>query len=700
MMRATGLAIAAAVLAAIATQPASATPCGGGTIVISATSDTPLTGLVYNVGQKAVLTATATGIAPLSYAWTIPGPHIKDYQDSLGTKTYNPMSGNPPPAAPTAWSTTSIAAADLAQQSLSLYWQPSPAQTHPNTGPGETRAISLTVTLAGGVTCTTTLDVTVERNLTDPNRQPEDFYTANHRPATSTNPAHGGVVDEHIYWHQIVGGGPTNSWVQFLPWHTFFLRRFDEWRLAFGYAPVAPWYPGRPLPTGPEFDHNPALRLVYNSDSGNSPFEYTLAGNPTPGVPPNRLSDFASVNTFTGAFEGTFHGFVHCRIGVQPVFDPNNPDTSFFTASGPYYGSMCMASSPKDPMFFRWHGYIDKMYANYCRLPNPAPVCHVTAEPAADPWIGDNAADIAASGAVPSPGAHWMSPDIWNRRAPVTTDACIPRAPPPNLNTVGGVVRDCGSDADHENPVTGTTNYLYATLRNSGRTQRNAYAEVAVYIANASTGLSWPTDFKLLYDSRQFITLNLEPGQVTDIGPLPWTPPSPTPSDHFCLYIRILSVQEAPLVEGTNVDANVANSNSIAWRNMKVVNPGQMMMAQFIVRNIQPEEELLTLDVAVPPEMLRTARPVLTIDSVLQRAAGERLQVRGAQALGHGRVQITEPRAILTGLRLPARGQGVAEIQIDGGPQTPAGDVVITQRSRRGVDGGVTVRVTPDRKGY
>ncbi len=688
-----GLMLAAAALAAVTAEPAWATPCGGGTITIAATSDTPLSGLAYNVGQRAILTAQATGIAPTSHAWTIPGPYIKDYQDSLGTKAYNPMSGNPPPAAPIAWSTTPISAADRAQPSVSLYWQPSPAQTHPNTGPPEIRTVSLAVTLAGGISCTTTLDVTVERNLTDPNRQPEDYFTSNHRPPTSTNPTHGGIVDEHIYWHQIVQGGPTNSWVQFLPWHTFFLRRFDEWRQAFGYAPTAAWYPGRPLPTGPEFDHSASLRRVYDPDSGKVPFEYTLAGAPTIGVPPNRLSDFTSVNTFTGAFEGTFHGFVHCRIGVQPAFDPANPDTSFFTTSGPFYGSMCMASSPKDPMFYRWHGYIDRMYGNFCRLKSPAPICHVAAAPAADPWMGDNAADIAGGGTVPSPGARWMSPDIWNRRAPVTTDACVPRIPPPNLHTVGGVTRECGSDADHENPVTGSTNFLYATLRNTGRTQVNLYAEVAVYIANASTGLAWPADFKLLPDSRQLITLNLEPGQVTDIGPLPWSPPSPAPSDHWCLYIRVLSVQEAPLVEGTNVDTNVANSNSIAWRNMKVVNPGQMMMAQFIVRNIQRGEETLTLDLAMPPELLRGARPVLLLDPILQRASGERLQMRGARALGPGRIEIVEPRAILAGFRMPARAEGVAQFKLEGSAETPPGDVIITQRSSRGVDGGVTVRV-------
>lgn len=669
---------------ALTTRPALAVPvpCSGGTIDIGVTSDTPLTGAAFNVGQEARFSAIASGISPSSYSWTIPGPHIKNYQEDLGTRT------SPMPAAPTPWSTTALSPADLAMANVSLFFKPSAAQVHPLNGPPESRTVSLTVNV-GAASCTVTRNVTVERNLADPDRQPEDYYTSNHRAPATTNPKLGNVVDEHMYWHGFVGGGPVGHWSQFLPWHGYFLGRFDQWRAEFGYPPVAPWQPGRPLPTGPEFDHPAALRLVYSPDANRVPPNFTLAGS----IPTltNNLAQYASLDAFNSAFEPFFHGQIHCNIGV---YDPD-----FFTTDGPLFGSMCLSSSPKDPMFWRWHGFIDRLYRNYCRLKSLT--CHFSAMPAADIWMADNLTDVANGGTVPSPGIHWMSPDVWNRTAEVTTDACMPRTTPPFLNTVGGVTRNCGSDADHENPVSGATNYLYATLRNtSGTPQRNVYAEVAVYIANASTGLSWPADFTMLPESRQFITLNLEPGQATQIGPLPWTPPSPTPSDHFCIYLKVLSVQETPPVEGANVDTNVANSNSIAWRNMKVVNPGQMMMAQFIVRNIQPREELLTLDVTMPPELLGRARPVLTLDAALQRAAGERLQVRGARMLDRGRILITEPRVSLAGLRMPARAKGVVAVRIEGGPQTPPGDVIITQRSSRGVDGGVTIRVAPTRGGY
>jgi len=663
-------------------RPAAAAPvaCAGGTLDFTAVSDTPFTLPTFNVGQKTTLTAVTTGFTAASFSWTIPGPHIKDYNEDLGTQMAVP------PATPLPWSTTPLAAADLAASTVSFYWKPSAAQIHPLTGGPEARVVSLTVTPTAGGTCISSATFMIERNLTDADKQPEDFYTSTHRTATTTNPGFGHVVDEHIYWHQFVHDS-LPGWLRFLAWHGYFLRRFDQWRAEFGYGAVAPWYPGRPLPTGPAFDHPASLRLVFDPNANRIPTWYTIAGGTaTDSGGQTKLADYASLNAFESSFEGGYHGTVHCNIGSHVG--------GFFDTSGPGFGSMCKASSPKDPMFFRWHGFIDTMYRNYCSLRGIT--CFSGPDPASDPWMGDNAADIAANGAVPSPAPHWLSPDIWNRRTEVTTDACIPRDPAPNLNTVGGVTRHCGSSADHENPLTGVTNFLYATLRNTRPAPaRNVYAEVAVYIANASTGLAWPTDFTMLPESRQFITLFLEPGQVTDIGPLPWTPPSPSPSDHWCLYIRVLSVQEAPLVEGTNVDTNVANSNSIAWRNLKIVGPGEKKISSFIVRNIQAAEERLALQLDVTPALFQTGKLVLRLDDALQRAitAGE-ARLDGVKRTEQGLFTVTSPKARIDGIRLAAREQGAATVELDAPAGRAAeGDVQVTQFSSKGVDGGVTLRV-------
>jgi hypothetical protein len=684
-MKKTSWIFGAVMLAALASaRQAAASPvaCAGGTIDIATTSnaDTPMAGTTYNVGQHAIFTAVSSGITPTSYAWTIPGPHVHDYNDNLNTTAA--------PPAPLAWNTTALTAADLQAPAVDLYFGPSPAQTYPSNGPAETRIVSLTVHV-GSTICTVSKSVNVERNLTDPDRQPEDYYTSNHPAGTSTTPGFGHVIDEHMYWHQFVmHNPPAGNWRQFLAWHGIFLRRFDEWRQQFGYPPVAPWYPGRPLPTGPEFDQTASLRLAFDPSNNRISTYFTIAGGTA--VDPlvaaaSKLADYGSLDIFSNSFEATYHGDTHCNIGTHVG--------GFFDTSGPGFGSMCRSSSPKDPMFWRWHGFVDRLYRNYCRLKNLA--CNVAPDPAADPWMGDNTADIAAGGVPPSPGLHYISPDIWNRRSEVTTDACIPRTSPPSLNTVGGVTRNCGSDADHENPVAGVTNYLYATLRNTGTApHRNLYAEVAVYVANASTGLNWPTDFTMLPESRQFITLNLEPGQVTAIGPLPWTPPSPTPSDHWCIYIRVLSVQETPPMEGPVVDTNVANSNSIAWRNLKIVHPGERMMSRFIVRNVRREGEALTLEFATPAGLIGRGRMIVQLDQALQRAAGEAPKLRGVRPLEGGQFLITDAHAAIDGLRLPPRGSGVAELRFEPSPQLEeGGDIIVTQRSSAGVDGGVTLRV-------
>jgi Common central domain of tyrosinase len=666
--------------------------CGGGTLDIGATSDTPFTLPTFNVGQRTTLSAVTTGFSAATFSWTISGPTIKDYNDNLGTQQ------SPPPATPLPWSTTPLAAADLATSTVSFYWKPSPAQTHPLLGPPEPRAVSLTVTLSGGASCTSSTTFTIERNMTNVDKQPEDLYTSTHRAPTTTNTGFGRVVDEHIFWHQFVGGGADGSWLQFLAWHAYFLRRFDDWRAEFGYDRVAPWYPGRPLPTGPAFDHPASLRQVYNADNNRLPTWFTIAGG-TAARPPDasgtpsgqqKIIDFATLNNFSDAFEGTFHGQVHCRIGSS-----NPALNDFFSTSGPFFGSMCKATSPKDPMFWRWHGFIDLMYRNFCRVKNLT--CHSTPDPTTDAWMGDNDPDIAAVGNVPSPAPRWLSPDIWNRRTAVTTDACIPRIPPPHLTTVGGVTRDCGTAADHENPVSGVTNFLYATLRNTrpGAT-RIAYAEVAVYIANASTGLAWPADFTLLPESRQLITIHLEPGETTDIGPLPWTPPAPTTSDHWCLYIRVLSVQEAAAVETANVDSNVANSNSIAWRNVKVVPPGQgRTTSRFTMRNIREGEERLALQIELAPELLKTGQVTLVLDPPLQSA----LEAGGAKFDGvemrkPNLLVITTPKARIDGFLLKPRAQGSLTLELTStAPNKIEADVHITQLSAKGADGGVTLRI-------
>jgi Common central domain of tyrosinase len=691
------LAAATLLSSVAAVASAMAAPCAsGGSLTITASADSlalsPVAATTFNFGEHVIVTAAASGFTIASYAWTIDGPNIKDYSEDLGTET------SPSPAAAVPWSTTPLAAADLAAPSVGFYWVPTAGQFEPNNGPFS-RNVSLTVAKTGGGNCAVSATYTVERSETNIARQAEDFYTSNHRVPTATIAGDGHVVDEHIFWHFNIDGDLSfPQWMHFLAWHGEFVRRFDLWRQEFGYNKVVPWYPGRPLPTGPQFDADAGLRLsLYVPDNNRIPTYYTLTGGTVNDSnlagTHKKLADYASLDDFTSSFEGSYHGTVHCNIGAH--------GGSFFETSGPNFGSMCLASSPKDPMFWRWHGFIDLMYRNYCALhscPSPSP-----ADPAADPWMADNPTDITDNGTVPSPGLHYISPDIWNRRTQLTTDACVgPIDSYGDHVTSGGVVRNCGTSADHENPVSGVTNYLYGTLRNTRPdSPRVVYVEVGAYYALASTGLHYPTDFTMVPEARQFLAVFLEPGTTTSIGPIPWTPPTlPPANDHWCLYLRVLSVQATPPVETMNIDADVANNNDLAWRNIKVVAPGDTSPPSFfIVRNIGRETQPLALHFEVPEQLLNSPSTIhVTLDAALERALKEgRGTMQGLKADGKGGFVLTGPKGEITGLQLAARGEGHVKVQLGPVKPTVRGDINIIQTSRTGVDGGVTIRLAGKR---
>ena len=686
--------LSAAILSGIfaaASDPANAGACaGGGSLTITASADsitlTPVPATTFNFGEHVILTAAASGFTIASYSWSIDGPTIKDYSESLGTEAMPSLSAEQP------WSTTALAASDLTASSVGFYWVPSAAQVEPNNGPF-TRNVSLTVMKSGGGSCVANATFNVERNESDITRQAEDFYTSNHRAATETNPLDGQVVDEHIYWHMNIDGNLTfPDWMHFLAWHGAFMRRFDQWRQEFGYNPVVPWYPGRQLPTGPQFDADAGLRLVYNADNNRIPTYYTITGGTVAdGGGEKKISDYATLDDLTSSFEGSYHGQVHCNIGAKSF------GSNFFETSGPSYGSMCLASSPKDPMFWRWHGFIDLMYRNYCHFhscPSPSP-----ADPSADPWMADNPTDIADNGTVPSPGVHWISPDVWNRRAPVTTDACVaPIDAYGDHDSTGASLRNCGTSADHQNPVTGVTNYLYGTLRNTRPESAGVvYAEVGVYYALASSGLTYPTDFTFVPESRQFIALHLEPGQTTSIGPIPWVPPPlPPANDHYCLYMRVLSVQATPPVEGMGIDTDVADNNNLAWRNIKIVAPGDMSAPSFmIVRNIRDGAQRVMLEFDVPPVLLHDGGNLrVTLDPTLIKAfeAGTR-GLEGLKPDGANTFVTTSPKAVIQELEMAPREEGHVRFEIKPAKVPVAGDITVTQRSAKGVDGGVTLRL-------
>jgi uncharacterized delta-60 repeat protein len=160
----------------------------------------------------------------------------------------------------------------------------------------------------------------------------------------------------------------------------------------------------------------------------------------------------------------------------------------------------------------------------------------------------------------------WMSDNIWIR----------------NYNDNG---------LEHQNPVysaTGNANFIRVRVINNSCITSLGNEQLKLYWAKASTALSYPNPWMggITYPptganmGSPIGTLNipvLQPGEET-ILTFPWIVPNPndygTDGDqwHFCLLARITATND-PMTstETTDLNANVRNSNNIAWKNVTVV---------------------------------------------------------------------------------------------------------------------------------
>ena len=207
--------------------------------------------------------------------------------------------------------------------------------------------------------------------------------------------------------------------------------------------------------------------------------------------------------------------------------------------------------------------------------------------PAADVWLMDNPTD---TGVEPSVGSMWLGPDPWNR-----------------------LVED--GITTHENPEFGQTNYLYATLRNASAVDVAA-TTVGFWVASAALGLTWPANFEYV---GQVAVPNMGPGEVRQIGPLAWNPPSPAPSSHFCMYVRVDSPQDPIPAEGPGIGSNSRNNNNIIYRNLTIVDLLSSQTVSFLVRNIDKEVQEVDVLLAVPEEFLKIGQVFVGLSPQLEK---------------------------------------------------------------------------------
>jgi PKD repeat protein len=173
-----------------------------------------------------------------------------------------------------------------------------------------------------------------------------------------------------------------------------------------------------------------------------------------------------------------------------------------------------------------------------------------------DIWIKDSAAD---DGSVPQASPWWISPDIWVR----------------NSDDNGTV---------HQNPVAGTTNYIYVKVRNRLTTPVENIT-VNVYWANAALGLTWPGSFNL---ANSFVVASLAGGGEV-VQSVPWN--TPYSIGHFCLRVRGDAPKD-PIGSGPDTKVPVSyppNNNNIAQKNLNVFNFPEVKECGFYTSTVYTE---------------------------------------------------------------------------------------------------------------
>ena len=152
-----------------------------------------------------------------------------------------------------------------------------------------------------------------------------------------------------------------------------------------------------------------------------------------------------------------------------------------------------------------------------------------------------------------------------------------------------------GDYQTHANPEFGQANRVFVKVCNRA-CATDSRANVTLYYAAASTGLTWPASWTLIGDAP---VLPLASGECFVTSVL-WQPPGP---GHYCLLARIISADDPmTVVETGDVNSNTRNNNNIAWRNVNVVDRLPHPFGKFTanVKNIaataKPLKLMLTAD--------------------------------------------------------------------------------------------------------
>ena len=162
------------------------------------------------------------------------------------------------------------------------------------------------------------------------------------------DPVNSPRMQEHMDWHMAPENHDRtgNYGERFLLFHKQFIEKFDAFRISKQLLPVSGWDPATPIPDPLSHDHVLAAARHTNNPFAVDPHCKTPTwatvngGNdvePTYGY--RSLCQFQSLDELGRAIDNGWHGTVHNTIG----------------------GDMASFDSPIDPIFWRWHKWIDNI---------------------------------------------------------------------------------------------------------------------------------------------------------------------------------------------------------------------------------------------------------------------------------------------------------------------------------------------------
>lgn len=347
-------------------------------------------------GQYVFLTANVTQGQAQKYSWIVEGPIVKDYDDNVYNSTYLTASQNLDPPTP-------ILQSDLEHSTINFYWQPNETDT--------TRTVRVIVQTSNG-TCEDSKDFNVAKNSNDINLQAEDFYVEKNHPVGLTPDGRSmtKVLQQHRQWHRDFpqfNASYSNNGDLFFDFHRIYIGHFDAYRNLFGYPAIVAWDPKNPLPVGSEINHTnrdvndtipyKALELpswFQNQPGADGPENRTInftskysgqnqlpPGHPLANsglrilfnepFPPNSRYAYLNGHTFPVCEETDYPKSSRYPRAQDALgdFEPGQKllgcaltlpyhDDRHVSIGGDMGGT---ASSPRDPIFWRYHKFIDSV---------------------------------------------------------------------------------------------------------------------------------------------------------------------------------------------------------------------------------------------------------------------------------------------------------------------------------------------------